>query len=40
MIHPLAFSYSFIMALLAKVCAVCRVTVNLVTVLGAIETLS
>lgn len=40
MIHPLAFSYSLVMALLTKVCAVCRVTVNFVTVLGAIKTLS
>jgi len=40
MIHPLAFSHSFIVALLAEVCAVYRVTVNLVTVLGAIKTLS
>jgi len=39
MIHPLAFSYSFIMASLAKVCAVYRVTVNFVTVLGTIKTL-
>lgn len=40
MIHPLAFSDSFIVALLTKVCAIYRVTINFVTVLGAIKTLS